>query len=174
MKGNKIRVLAGLAAALVLAVSAPVLVGTDAVAQSKGKTDDITINITHIKALDVIDWGLAGDADFYAKVTIAGETQSTQRVRGKNEIRPDWKITKAVPRGKHDVRIEILDKDPLKPDDRIDINRVDKKRDLEFTVDTRNCRVGGFSNGYSCGDKITRAGAEKKKAEIDFKVSVKR
>jgi len=149
--------------------------GTAAHAQkskAKAKEHEITITINHVKALDFNDWGLAGQADYYTKVTIAGETFTTTRIRGANEIRPNWKISKKVKPGKHDVKVQIFDKDVLKPDEYIDINRVDNKRDLDFTVDTRSCRVGGFSSGYKCGQLITREGQQRKKAQLEFTVSV--
>ncbi len=161
-----------MAAVAALALPA-ILVSGVALAQSKGKKDEITITITRIKALDRIDVG-GGNPDFFARATIAGEAIKSPVVKQQTESKPDWKLTKVVPRGKTDIKLELLDKDVLNPDDLIDINRVDKKRLLEFTVDTSSCRVAGFSNGYRCGSKISRAGLEKKKAEIDFVVSVKK
>ena len=61
-----------------------------------------------------------------------------------------------------------------KADDKIDINRITPKRDLDFTVDTRRCRVIGFANSFRCGDAIHRSGSEAKKAEIVFYVDVNR
>lgn len=162
------RIASGAAGALIVAAAAAAM-PTSASAQA---TQEITLTISKITALDRIDWGLAGDADFYAKVTIAGETFTTQRVRGKNAISPNWKITKAVAPGQHDVKVEIFDRDPLKPDDRVDINRLPNKRDLDFTVDTKSCRIGGFSSPYRCKQSITRPGDEKKKAAITFRVDV--
>lgn len=141
-------------------------------AASAQATQEITLTISKITALDKIDWGLAGDADFFAKVTIAGETFTTQRVRGKNAITPNWKITKAVAPGTHNIKLEIFDRDPLKPDDKVDINRLPNKRDLDFTVDTKTCRIGGFASSFRCKQSITRPGDEKKKAAITFRVDV--
>lgn len=162
------RLAKGAACALVVAAAA-VALPTVASAQA---TQEITVTISKITALDRIDWGLAGDADFFAKVTIAGETFTTQRVRGKNAVTPNWKITKAVAPGTHDVKVEIFDRDPLKPDDKVDINRLPNKRDLDFTVDTKTCRIGGFANPFRCKQSITRPGDEKKKAAITFRVDV--
>jgi hypothetical protein len=41
-------------------------------------------------------------------------------------------------------------------------------------VNTRNCRIDGFSSRFKCGQKITRAGKEKKAAEVTFIVMVKK
>ena len=164
------RIASGAAGALIVAAAAAAM-PTSASAQA---TQEITLTISKITALDRIDWGLAGDADFYAKVTIAGETFTTQRVRGKNAISPNWRITKAVAPGQHDVKVEIFDRDPLKPDDRVDINRLPNKRDLDFTVDTRSCTILGFASPFKCGRTIVRAGRDAKAAEIEFKVEVKK
>ena len=131
---------------------------------------EVTISILSIRALDAPDY--FSKADFYARATIDGEVLKTQPIRGASSIKPDWKLTKKVKPGEIKVKLEILDKD-LVTSDSIDINRVDKKRDLDFTVDTGSCKIGGFSSTYKCGGAITREGAEAKKAAIKFKVDVK-
>jgi hypothetical protein len=82
-------------------------------------------------------------------------------------------ISKTVAAGVHNIKLEILDKDVTK-NDFVDVNRVDNKRDLDFTIDTRSCRIGGFSTAYRCRSPIVRAGNEKKKAEVTFSIAVKR
>ncbi len=136
------------------------------------REDRITVTINRVTAVDKAD--IFGKADFYAKVTIAGDTQTTPVARQTNNIRPNWKISTRVPRGKHAIKIQMFDKDPGKPDDQIDINRVDNKRDLDFEINTASCRVSGFADSYSCGDTIVRTGNERKKAEIHFTVKVGR
>ena len=71
------------------------------------------------------------------------------------------------------VKLSVFDKD-VSVDDPIDINRIDNKRDIDFTVNTKTCKVEGFSSTYKCGAKITRAGKEKKAAEVTFIVMVKK
>jgi hypothetical protein len=159
-------------AVLATAGLAAAAVATAALAQ--GKTHEVSIKISHVKALDRIDGGFAGGADFFARVTIGGETINTKPVKGANEVKPDWVIVKSVPAGKVDVKLQILDKDPLKPDDKVDINRLPNKRDLDFTIDTNRCRVEGFASTYRCRSEIKRGGDERKKAEITFNVDVKR
>ena len=139
---------------------------------SAQRMDRVTVTIKSVRAVDKAD--IFGRADFYARVTIGGETSSTPVARQRNNIRPNWKISTRVPRGKHAIKIQMFDKDPGKPDDPIDINRVDNKRDLDFEINTANCRVLGFADSYSCGDTIVRAGGERKKAEIQFTVTVGR
>jgi hypothetical protein len=41
-------------------------------------------------------------------------------------------------------------------------------------VNTKTCRVLGFSSVYRCTSTISRAGKEKKAAEISFVVTVKK
>jgi hypothetical protein len=155
---------AGLALATALAATS---------AATATRADEITINITRVKALDRIDVGGTA-ADFLARVTIAGEQFKTPPIKQRSDIKPDWKISKKVAAGEHAVKIEILDDDALNPADAIDVNRVDNKRDLEFTIDTRSCKVSGFSEDYRCGRTIKRAGQEKKRAALEFRVSVKK
>jgi hypothetical protein len=165
----RVTLLAGIFAAPLVFSMAAISPGP---AEAQAKTKTIAVTINRVTALDFVDWGLAGDADFYAKVTIAGETFTTQRIRGRNDIQPNWKISKSVPAGRHVIKVAIYDRDVLKPDEFVDVNRLDKKRDLDFTVDTRSCRVSGFSDAYRCGQLIKRAGKERKRAELSFTVSV--
>ncbi len=135
---------------------------------------EVTVTVAELTALDAADVWIAGPDDFYARVTIDGEAFTTHIKRQQNVAQPNWKIKKVVSRREIDVRLEIFDKDIGKADDKIDINRVDSKRDLDFVVDTRNCKVKGFTEAYSCGDEIRREGYEDKKAEIVFLVDVER
>ena len=132
---------------------------------------EITVTVHRVKGLDAAD--ALSKADFYARVTIDGDAQVTPRVRQEDENRPDWKISKRVDSGRHKVKLELFDKD-VSVDDPIDINKVDNKRDLDFTVNTKSCRVEGFSSAYGCGARIKRAGTERKRAEITFSVNVRR
>jgi len=177
MPNNRLFVSA-LSLVALLAVSAlPALAQTAPKADAKpakaGPMDEITILVTRVKALDRIDVG-GTKPDFFARATIGGQTVKSEVSKQQDSIKPNWKLTASVPRGKTAVKLELLDKDVLNPSDTIDINRVDKKRNLEFDVDTAKCRISGFSEGYGCGSTIKRAGKENKKAEIDFKVSVKK
>ena len=130
---------------------------------------DVTVTIISLKALDKMDDFSQGD--FYARITIDGDIQNTAVVKQDVDIKPNWKITKKVNAGDVKVKIEILDKDVSK-DDPIDVNRVANKRDLDFTINTKSCRIEGFSSTYRCDTTIKRAGQEAKKAELAFKVSV--
>jgi hypothetical protein len=130
--------------------------------QAQAQTHEIVVTITRVRALDKYDGPVGSKADFFARVTIS-----------EDDIRPNWVVTKPVGHGRHDVKLEILDSDVTNPPDPIDVNRVDKKRDLDFTVDTRACRIEGFATTYRCRTTITRAGAERKKAEVSFTVNVR-
>lgn len=155
---------AGIAA---IAVGALVLQPSEAGAQSA--KHEITLTVVRFKAIDKADELSAGD--FFARVTIDGSKQQTATVSDRAEVRPDWKISKSVSPGVHKVKLELIDKD-VSIDDPIDINRLGNKRDLDFTVDTRSCVIEGFATDYKCGATITRAGGERKMAEISFKVTV--
>jgi hypothetical protein len=159
---------AGMAA---LALTASMCVATATAARAES---ELVLVITKVTALDAADVWLAGPDDFYARVTIDGETFTTKIKRQQNHAEPNWKISKVVHGRSHDVKLEIYDKDIGKADDKIDINRITPKRDLDFVVNTRRCRVEGFAEGYRCGDPIRREGYEQKKASIEFYVDVVR
>lgn len=132
---------------------------------------ELKVTIHRLIALD------KGDAfstqDFYARVTIDGQVFKSERIRQTNDIIPNWRFSAIVPNGRNDVKIEVFDKD-LIDDDMIDINRVDPKRDLDFVVNTRSCRLEGFSEPYRCNEDVVRAGGERKRAEMTFSVEVDR
>jgi hypothetical protein len=159
----------GRAAAAALALALPACAASATGAEAR---DELILVITKVTALDAADTWLAGPDDFYARVTIDGEVFTTSIKRQRNHAEPNWKITKRVHGSTHDVKLEIYDKDIGKGDDKIDINRVDDKRDLDFVVNTRRCRIEGFSERYSCGDPIRREGYEQKKAAVEFYVDV--
>ncbi len=135
----------------------------------------IVVTVETVKPLDRFD--AASKADLYARVTIAGETKSSPVIKQTGTpgqtIRVDLTVSKSVAAGTHPVKLELLDKD-LAADDLIDINSIDKRRVLEFTVNTRTCRIEGFSTTYRCKSKIVRTGKEPKKAEVMFTVDVKK
>ena len=131
---------------------------------------EITVTIKSVKALDKLD--AFSKADFFARIRIAGETFSTPVVKQADQIVPNWQVSKRVAAGQHDIKIEILDKDLTKAD-LIDVNRITGKRDLDFSVNTRTCTIGGFSSSYRCGQNIVRGGTENKKAEVTFTVDVR-
>lgn len=137
---------------------------------AEGPTKELTITVTKVKALDKADELSKGD--FFARVTVGTESKQSEVVSGKVEFKPDWKLTLKVPAGDVKVKFALIDKD-VAEDDPIDINRVDKKRDLDFTVNTGSGKIEGFSQTYKVGQTITRGGKEPKKAEVSFKVSVK-
>lgn len=132
---------------------------------------EIIITITRVKALDKLD--RFSQADFFARIAIDGDQISTKQVKQQPDIRPNWVVAKRVAPGVHNVKLEILDKD-LTKSELVDINRLSNKRDLDFTVDTRSCRVGGFASTFKCGSTIARSGNENKKATVTFKVEVRK
>lgn len=154
-----------------LAVMGAVLAGAPSQAAAQN-THEVTVTVTRFKALDRADELSRGD--FFARVTINGKSKSTDVISDKEEVSPkNWELSTSVPPGVHNVKLELIDKD-LSVDDPIDINRIANKRDLDFTIDTNKCVIEGFQQDYKCGATITRAGSEKKKADISFKVTVKK
>lgn len=148
------------------------VLGTPASAGSP--THQIVLNLQEVKALDKFDELSLGD--IFARVTIAGATQSTpilkQEAAVGQVLKPNWQIIQNVGPGVHPVKVELIDKD-LSQDDVIDINRLPKRRVLEFTIDTRRCRIEGFASDFNCKSPINRAGKEAKAAEITFTVDAK-
>lgn len=153
------------------AFAAAMMAGALPAVATTASAAEITVTIERVNGRGPGD--LWSRSDFFARVTIGGVTTTTDVVRNQNDAKPNWVITREVPRGTHDVKIEILDKD-LTKQELIDITRTAGKKDLDFKVSTRPCRVIGFSGGTRCGQPIVREGDEGKSAEITFRVDTKR
>ena len=152
-------------------VAVPLIAGA-----APAAADEVIVRVEHLRALDKIDLPTAGQADFYAQVTINGRTVKSKFIRRADEIRPDWVMVVPV-RHRHGparVKLEILDHNVLTKPTLVDVNRLPDKRDLDFEVDTRRCTVTGFAQTYKCGDPIKRAGDERRRAQITFTVDVRR
>jgi hypothetical protein len=153
------------AALVALAACAAVTTAADA--------QEIQVRIDRVRALDKIDLPTAGQADFYAQITVDGKTVKTKHIRRADDIQPNWVLTVPVGRGVYPVKLEIYDNNVTRKDTLVDINRLPSKRDLDFEVDTRSCVVKGFVQDYKCRWIIKRAGDEQRRAEIEFSVDVK-
>lgn len=153
------------------ALAAAALLGALPAVATTASADEIRITIERVNGIGPGD--LWSRSDFFARVTIGGVTTTTDVVRNRNDARPNWIIVRDVRRGTHDVKIEVLDRDVTKQEP-IDITRTTGKKDLDFKVSTRPCRVIGFAGSPRCGQSITRGGNEGKSAEITFKVEARR
>ena len=175
-EGRTNKVFKAIASKLFAIGCAPLAIGLTLVTPvwAGSPTHQIEINVREIKPLDKYDELSLGD--LYARVTIAGTTQSTpilkQTAAVGQVLKPDWQIIQNVGPGVHPVKVELIDKD-LSQDDVIDINRLPNRRVLEFTIDTRRCRIEGFATPYSCKSPISRTGKEAKAAEITITVDAK-
>lgn len=153
-------------------IAGPALgLGLAATEVSATKPHEITITVERLKALDKFD--AFSKADFYARVTIDGRTQTTPVIRQQVEVAPNWVLRETLPPGKYDLKMEIFDKD-ASIDDPIDVNPIDGRRTLEATIDTRKCRLMAYGKTYRCGLRASVSGKERKSAEVTFKVDVKR
>jgi len=151
--------------------SAALAVGASmALAAGQAGAAEIVITVTKFHALDRADELSSGD--FFARMRIKGKAAFSPTITGEQVFTPNWKLTLPASKGVNEVNLALIDKD-LAVDDPIDINRVENKRDLDFTVNTKTCRIVGFAESYKCGQTITRTGTQNKKAEISFTVDVK-
>jgi hypothetical protein len=157
--------------AFAFAIASAAIGSAMAMAPSGASAAEIVITVTKFHALDRADDLSSGD--FFARMKINGKAAFSPVLSGETVFTPNWKLTLPAKSGSNDVNLSLIDKD-VTVDDPIDINRVDNKRDLDFTVNTSTCRITGFAETYKCGQTITRAGSETKKASISFKVDVKK
>ena len=161
-----------------LAVSLSILLPASmALAQGGGPSVIVRVTIEQVVTLNQCPDSCGGPwtpADFFARVTIDGETTRFDEISNDNSIEPDWRCSSAripVSRGSVPVTVKIWDEDPSpNDDDPYDIN--DKTEiesmpgdDLELTIDLLPCSITSetpirapgeqsFSNTWTCGDSF--------------------
>jgi hypothetical protein len=96
-----------------------------------------------------IDTG--GKADFYAKISVAGQTFIEAMQRDRASVNPSWMTIKFVPKSVDRVQInyQLWDEDggASGKDDRVDINPKKGVSDLNFSFATTGHALAGDSNG---------------------------
>lgn len=118
------------------------------------------------------------DPDFYAVITIDGETLNNRRsyVSDRYNISPNWEFSKRVDlatRVSIPITIGIRDVDDFLrfEDDHADINPNPRKRDLDLTLTLRPCSVAGDVSG-GCDITLTSTGTGAERAMIKFRIVV--
>ncbi len=121
----------------------------------------VMLRTTHVEEKDdvalleqVID-SPGGRADFYAKVTIAGQTFVEAMQGDRSSINPHWTTITFVPAATREVSIRyaLWDEDggTRGDDDHCDINPAKHNRDLEFTFALDSHRCSGDVTGIHDG-----------------------
>jgi hypothetical protein len=111
-----------------------------------------------------------GDADFYAKITVAGQTFVEAMQLDKSSFTPAWTTIKFIPATTASVAIkyELWDEDsgPAGDDDHADINPATGARDLNFTLSVTGRALSGDITGVhdSAASAVTSEG---KKGDSD-------
>jgi hypothetical protein len=118
----------------------------------------------------------AGKPDFYAKITIAGQTLTEATQMDQSQVNPDWTAIRFIDSNQATVpiRYELWDEDGgvRGDDDRCDINpRLGSS--LDFILDLRSQLLSGDITGVhnNSATAITSAGNEKDRARVKFFVT---
>jgi hypothetical protein len=137
----------------------------------------LTVTITKVQCVDACDaTGLEafGESkpDFYAKITINGNTLVTARAPDdQDDIEPFWTHSVDIPAGQTTgtVSIQIWDYDSTSGDDLADISPIDGDNNLDFTVNMATGQWSGDVNfPQSC---VSGGGNDEPKVKICFAVS---
>ncbi len=137
----------------------------------------VTVDLSHIKAIDNPDTGWFGDnADYYSKITIDGSTKTTGTISNDNEIYPsNWSYTKTVDGTSRyvSISVELFDSDGglAGADDRIDIDSKSGYRDLNLWYDLLTNTVSGDVNGNGGVTLVSSGAGDSDRATAWFKVS---
>lgn len=118
-----------------------------------------------------------GAADFFAKITVAGQTFVEAMQMDQPSITPDWTTIKFVPAATASVPIkyELWDED-TNSDDQADIHPTEGKRALEFAFNPRTRACTGDINGVhdTAATAVTSEGRkdDNNRAVVRFYVTV--
>ncbi|WP_416669267.1 calcium-binding protein [Egbenema bharatensis] len=143
------------------------------------KGAELAVNFHEIRAIDNFetDFLESGQADFYTKVTIDGQTQQSQVFRDRNVVEPNLTIKRSVDLNKDNIpiTIQLFDKgDLFNRDDHADINELRGQRDIVLNYNVLTGRFGGAGvNVTQDGNQVTVRGqdtSDGKRAEVTFSV----
>jgi CARDB len=124
------------------------------------KLNQIKVNINRVAQIDNLDPDpifFTNRADFYSKVTIAGVTQSSPTIDGKDDVSPNWEFIQ-VAAGPVPIKVELWESDLGSGDEHVDINSRAGYKDLNLTYDPITGAIYGDTYG-SRGQQIYSYGA---------------
>jgi hypothetical protein len=120
-----------------------------------------------------------GTADFFANITINGQTFVETMLNDQVNPAPAWHTIKFVPSSQTSVaiRYQLVDEDGgvAGDDDVCDINPVGSKRELDFTLNTVSQSLSGGVSGVHNSDAsaVVSAGGQSDRARIRFFVTTR-
>jgi hypothetical protein len=135
---------------------------------------NIKLTITRVQAIDSVDtWG---SADFYPKVSIAGQQFSKNYLEDKDDISPNWEFLVAVNTTPDDIpiKLEIWDSDGglRGDDDHCDINGSGGKSDLNLNLRLSTKAISGDLAGSTGAVLSSAGGGDSDRAKIWFKIEI--
>jgi hypothetical protein len=135
------------------------------------------VRVTIMRVKNIQGGDVLSKPDYFAKVTIAEETFTSQHIQDKDDISPNWIFTKSAPigfTGQIPIVIAIFDKDVTK-DDPVDVSPAPDRRELRMNVNAIACTIAGDVTAR-CGTAIVTAGnvSVKPRAELTFTVEVRK
>ncbi len=158
----------------ILGVLLPAISAPPSAAQSVEA--EVTLTIERVRQLECVDdslFGCTSQADFYAKMSIDGQQQTTGVFNNDNVITPNWVQRRTITGTRADLKIEMWDDDGFLngADDQVDIDPGNGRR-LDLRVNLNSCSVSGDVSG-PCGVTIRSSGAQSDRAEVRFRVDVR-
>lgn len=124
------------------------------------KLNQIKLNINRVAQIDNLDPDpifVTNRADFYSKVTIAGVTQSSPTIDGKDDVSPNWQFIQTAG-GRVPIKIELWESDSGSGDEHVDINSRAGYKDINLTYDPLTGAIYGDVAGNK-GQQIYSYGA---------------
>ena len=123
------------------------------------KLNQIKVNINRVAQIDNLDPDpiFTNRADFYSKVTIAGVTQNSPTIDGKDDVSPNWEFIQNAA-GPVPIKVELWESDSGSGDEHVDINSRRGYKDLNLTYDPLTGAIYGDTYG-SKGQQIYSYGA---------------
>lgn len=150
------------------------LLATPALAGPPQAWKTVKVTILRLAQIDNLDKGdqlTRDDADFYAVVTINGQSSKSLNM-SRDDGKPGWVFTESTRNKSVKITIRVMDDDGglEDKDDHVDINTKSGKKDLSLTYNLATGRVTGDARGRR-NQKLHSGGiGDGDKAQIWFKV----
>ena len=135
----------------------------------------VTITIVRVKEINNLDKDIPrkDQADFFARIWIAGKALRTPTM-SKDDGWPNWRVSAPVGSNLVRIKISVHDDDGglEEKDDKVDVNPVIGKKDLDLVYNVKTGRITGDATGRRGRNIWTRGGgSDSDKAQLWFRVN---
>jgi len=135
----------------------------------------VTVTVNQVKAIDDMEQGLlggSGEADFFTKLTINGQTWESPFKSNQNHIVPNWQFTQEVTDFTVPITINMHEHDGglFGSTNDVDINPSGGVKRLNLLYDLRTGKISGDASGTRGEQIYVRGSGDSLRAEMWFTI----